>query len=65
MEHDKDSDGTRVVPNIELLFLPPITCKLTSQKETLQGGTDSDQIQHGLDSSCSSTYDREDDILIS
>lgn len=65
MEHDKDSDETRVVPNTELLFLPPITWKLTSQKEALQGGTSSDQIQHGLDSSCPSTYNKEDDILMS
>lgn len=47
MEHDKDSDETRVVPNSGLLFLPPTTCKLTSHKEALQGGNSSDQIQHG------------------
>ena len=33
MEHDKDSDETRVVPNAGLLFLPPTTCKLTSPKK--------------------------------
>lgn len=47
MEHDKDSDETRVVPNTGLLFLLPTTCKLTFQKEALQRGTSHDQIQHG------------------